>query len=108
MELLTHLFYLFVLAIPIACVTWIVTREEIFIEPRNYCIQKSKFCKSILKRIFFYLFTFEYCFSHYVTLFILFFIKFQLLYQDWRGYLISLFALVWIANFYMGVFALLD
>jgi hypothetical protein len=31
--------------------------------------------------------------------------RYKLLYQDWRGYLISFFALVWIANQYMTVFA---
>jgi hypothetical protein len=29
---------------------------------------------------------------------------FQLLYQGWRGFVISEFALVWIANIYMGAF----
>lgn len=30
--------------------------------------------------------------------------RFRLLYADWRGYLISLFALVWVANQYMGIY----
>ena len=30
--------------------------------------------------------------------------RFQLLYTDWRGYLIAEFALVWVANVYMGLF----
>jgi ferritin-like protein len=30
-----------------------------------------------------------------------------LLYTDWRGYIISGFSLVWIANFYMTIFGLL-
>lgn len=104
MELSEQLYYLFVLAIPIACIAWTVTREEIFKEPRDFCIQKSKFSNSIFERKFFYLFTCEYCFSHYVTLFFLVITKFQLLYEDWRGYLISMFALVWIANIYMSLF----
>lgn len=29
---------------------------------------------------------------------------FRLIYTDWRGYLLSLFALVWIANQYMSIF----
>ncbi len=29
---------------------------------------------------------------------------YKLLYQDWRGYLVAFFALVWIANIYMGIF----
>ncbi len=29
---------------------------------------------------------------------------YQLLYDDWRGYLISGFSLVWIANIYMSLY----
>lgn len=104
METSQQLLYLFVLAIPIACIAWTVTREEIFSEPRAFCINKSKHCKTILERKFFYLFTCEYCFSHYVTLLILFITKFHLLFDDWRGYVLSIFALVWIANVYMSLF----
>ena len=104
MELSQQMFYLFILAIPIACITWTVTREEIFKELREFCIDKSKFCKTMFQRKFFYLFTCEYCFSHYVSLFFVLITKFQLLYEDWRGYIISMFALVWIANVYMSLF----
>lgn len=104
MELSMQLIYLFVLAIPIACIAWTVTREEIFREPREFCIDKSKTCKTMFQRKFFYLFTCEYCFSHYITLAFLLMTKFQLLYEGWRGYLISMFALVWIANVYMSLF----
>ena len=31
--------------------------------------------------------------------------RFKLLYNDWRGYLVSLFALVWVANVYMNIYA---
>jgi hypothetical protein len=31
--------------------------------------------------------------------------RFRLLYEDWRGYLISGFALVWIANIYMNIYS---
>jgi hypothetical protein len=31
--------------------------------------------------------------------------KYHLLLSDWRGYLISGFALVWIANIYMSIYA---
>jgi hypothetical protein len=30
--------------------------------------------------------------------------RFKLLYPDWRGYLVALFALVWIANQYMSLY----
>jgi hypothetical protein len=97
--------WLFVLAIPIACIAWTVTHEEVFREPREYCVRRSRECPSLLKRKFFYLFTCEYCFSHYVAAFFLLITRYQLLYQDWRGYLIALFALVWVANLYMTIYA---
>lgn len=104
MDFADQIIHLFILAIPIACIAWTVTREEIFREPREYCIQKSKCCKTIVRRKFFYLFTCEYCFSHYVTIVFLLITQFQLLYEGWRGYLIAGFALVWVANVYMSVF----
>lgn len=104
MEISQQLYYLFILAIPIACIAWTVTREEIFREQRDFCIDKSKRSSSMLQRKFFYLFTCEYCFSHYITVIFLFITRFQLLYEGWRGYLIAGFALVWIANVYMSVF----
>ena len=107
MELHTQILWLFVLAIPIACVAWTVTHEEVFREPREYCIKCSKEGRTILKRKFFYLFTCEYCFSHYVTVFFLILSGYQLLLTGWKGYLIAGFALVFVANAYMSVFALL-
>ena len=95
---------LFLLALPIACVAWTVTREEIFREPREWCVNKSKTCRYLFQRKFFYLFTCEYCFSHYVTIFFLILCGYHLLFDDWRGYLIGGFALVWIANVYMSIF----
>ncbi len=97
--------YLFLLAIPVACIAWTVTHEEVFREPREYCVQRSKRGKTLLTRKFFYLFTCEYCFSHYVTIAVLAITRFQLLYEDWRGYLVSGFSLVWIANIYMSLYA---
>ena len=105
MSLGQQLAFLFILAIPIACVAWTVTHEEVFREPRDWCKNKSEACNKVLKREFFYLFTCEYCFSHYVTFFFLFITRFKLLYDDWRGYLISAFALVWVANIYMNGYA---
>jgi hypothetical protein len=99
--------WLFLLAIPIACVAWTVTHEEVFREPRDYCKQKSLTGKSVWYRKFFYLFTCEYCFSHYITIFFLFLTEYRLLLPDWRGYLIAGFSLVWIANVYMSLFGLI-
>ncbi|MDB5257453.1 MAG: hypothetical protein JWM14_2148 [Chitinophagaceae bacterium] len=102
-----QLAWLFLLALPIACVAWTVTHEEVFREPREYCVRWSQEGKTIWKRKFFYLFTCEYCFSHYVTIGFLFLTEYHLLLTDWRGYIIAGFALVWIANAYMSLYALL-
>jgi hypothetical protein len=103
----TQIEWLFLLAVPIACMAWTVTHEEVFKEPREYCIKQSKTGKTLLKRKFFYLFTCEYCFSHYVTIFMLWLTRYHLLFTDWRGYLIAGFSLVWIANIYMGIYNLI-
>jgi hypothetical protein len=104
MPLGLQIVWLFVLAVPIACIAWTVTHEEVFREPREYCAQKSQSCRRLVERKFFYLFTCEYCFSHYVTILFLVVTRYKLLYADWRGYLISGFALVWVANQYMSVY----
>ena len=96
--------WLFLLAIPVACVAWTVTHEEVFREPREYCMKRSVEGKTILRRKFFYLFTCEYCFSHYVTVLFLLLTGYKLLTDDWRGYIIAGFALVWVANVYMSIF----
>ncbi|MEO7922120.1 MAG: hypothetical protein ABIR30_00425 [Chitinophagaceae bacterium] len=107
MSLGIQIAYLFLLAIPIACISWTVTHEEVFKEPREYCVRCSKESRYLLVRKFFYLFTCEYCFSHYVTFAFLLITKYQLLFSDWRGYLIGGFSLVWIANIYMSLFFLI-
>ena len=106
MELSTQITWLFILAIPIACIAWTVTHEEVFREPREYCVIRCHNGKTIAERKFFYLFTCEYCFSHYIVAIMLFITRFQLLLTDWRGYLIAGFALVFVANVYMSLFAL--
>ena len=98
---------LFLMAVPVACIAWTVTHEEIFKEPREFCVKKSKECRKLLERKFFYLFTCEYCFSHYVTAFFIIITELKLLYDDWRGYLISFFAVVFVANVYMSLFGYL-
>ena len=96
---------LFLLSLPIASIAWTITHEEVVREFRDVCLGKSTTCRRIYERKFFYLFTCEYCFSHYVTAMFLIITHFKLLYSDWRGYLIAGFALVWVANVYMSLFA---
>lgn len=100
----TQVALLFVLAMPIACIAWTVTHEEIFREPREWCVKNSKACRTLLQRKFFYLFTCEYCFSHWITLGALIITRYHLVFPDWRGYLVAGFSLVWIANAYMSLF----
>lgn len=95
---------LFIIAIPIASLAWTITHEEVVREFRDFCLAKSKTCRRIYQRKFFYLFTCEYCFSHYVTAAFLIITRYKLLFPDWRGYLIGGFSLVWVANVYMGLF----
>ena len=95
---------LFLFAIPVACVSWTVTHEEVFRELREWLTARSEAGRTILARKFFYLFTCEYCFSHYVTIGMLFLTRYTLVFEDWRGYLIAFFSIVWIANLYMSLF----
>lgn len=105
MVLSTQIAWLFILAIPIACIAWTVTNEEVFREPREYCLKRCHKGRTIAERKFFYLFTCEYCFSHYVTILILCISGFKMLFDDWRGYLIAGFSIVWITNIYMSLYA---
>lgn len=106
-DLQTQIIWLFILALPIACIAWTVTHEEVFREPREYCVRRSRDDRQLFSRKFFYLFTCEYCFSHYVTILMLFLTGYKLLMENWVGYLIGGFALVWVANVYMSLYNLL-
>jgi hypothetical protein len=107
MPLGTQVALLFLLAIPIACISWTITHEEVFREPRRYCLRRSRNGKTLAERKFFYLFTCEYCFSHYVTILMLVITNFHMIFNDWRGYFISGFSLVWIANVYMSLYVMI-
>ncbi|MEJ7557728.1 MAG: hypothetical protein WKF66_05420 [Pedobacter sp.] len=101
------IYWIFILALPVACIAWTVTKEEIFKEPRSFCVEKSHNSKIFVARKVFYMLTCEYCFSHYVTLAILIMTRYTLLYSDWRGYIIAGFSIIWIANVYMSLYNLL-
>lgn len=104
MNLGTQIIELLLLSIPVACISWTVTHEEVFREPREFSARKSRDAESFFVRKFFYLFTCEYCFSHYVTIFMLVLTGFRMIFDDWRGYLIAGFSIVWIANQYMSLY----
>ena len=95
---------LIILALPVAAISWTVTHEELLGELHDYCLDRSKTGPSLVVRKFFYLFTCEYCFSHYVSAAVVLATGFQLLYPDWRGYLIAWLALVWVANHFVSIY----
>ena len=95
---------LLVLAVPVAWVAWTVTREEVFREAREFCVGRSRTCRRLAARKFFYLFTCEYCFSHWAALGFQFVFRLRLVFDDWRGYLVGFAALVWTANVYMSLY----
>ena len=102
--LASQILILFVLAIPVACISWTITHEEIFKEAHEFCVERSRSCRRLYQRKFFFALTCEYCLSHYVTALLLAITRYQLLFDSWRGYAIAGFSLVWIANFYMAIF----
>jgi hypothetical protein len=95
---------LFILAVPVACIAWTVTHEDIFHELHEYCVDRSQKCRKLVQRKFFYAITCEFCFSHYVAAFWLLVTRYRLVFEGWRGYLVAWFSLVWIANLYMAIF----
>jgi hypothetical protein len=103
-QLWQQIVWLLVLALPVATVAWTVTHEEIFRELRTYCTDQSQHCRRLLQRKFFYIFTCEYCFSHYVAAAFIALTRYRLLLDDWRGYVISFFAIAAVANLYLSLF----
>lgn len=105
MGLAAQIAWLFVLAIPIASIAWTVTQEEVFRELREYSERQAECVQKVWRRKFFYLITCQYCFSHYVTAGLITLTGYRLLAQNWVGYVIAFFALVWVANIYASVYA---
>ena len=96
--------WLFLLALPIASVSWTITHEELFREFKEGCSARSASAKTWLGRKCYYVFTCEYCLSHYVAFLGVGLTGFRLLLPDWRGFVIAVFALVWVSNQYMSLF----
>jgi hypothetical protein len=104
MTLSTQLVWLFVLAVPVACVAWTVTHEEVLAEFHTLCLKRSRNSRRLIVRKFFYALTCEYCFSHYVAAAAVAVTGFRLLAVGWTGFLIAWLAVVWVANVYMSLF----
>ncbi len=100
-----QLLWLFILALPVAALSWVVTHEEVFREVQEFARRRRSQARSTFARKLFYLVTCEFCFSHYVSLFFVLLTRFVLLLPDWRGYLIAWLSLVWMANLYMSLYA---
>lgn len=102
--------YLFLYyAAVVAVIVRTITHEEIFKEVREWFqgrCENSKY--NFCLRKLFYMPTCEFCLSFWVTLVLLVGIfGYRLVFEDWRGYLVSIFTTMGVANVYMGTFSLL-
>lgn len=104
MSITLQLFWLLMLSLVVASISWTVTQEEIFREPREWCKTRSNTAGNILVRKFFYVWTCEYCFSHWVSIAVVLLTNFRLLIDDWRGNVVAFFVLPWIANQWMSLY----
>jgi hypothetical protein len=103
--MLEQLAWLAVLALPTACLSWTLTREEIVREPREWLIHCSRTAGSWWQRKFCYMWTCDYCLSHYVAAAMVAMTGFHLLLNDWRGYVIGWLSLVAITNVYLSAYS---
>ncbi len=103
-QVLAEVVRLLILAVPVAWVAWTLTHEEVFRELRAFCTDRSRTCRRLVSRKFFYLFTCEYCFAHWCALAFQLVFRFRLVYDDWRGYVVGFAGLVWVANVYMNLY----
>ena len=100
--------FAFILSVPVACISWTIAQEEFFQEMRNYLVDyQARHRRSWWRRKLAYLPTCPYCLSHYVAGGLVGLLQFKMLADDWRGYVVSLFTLVLIANVYITVYHLL-
>jgi membrane protein required for beta-lactamase induction len=108
MDYLEELVFAVLLAIPVACVTWTFTQEELFREVREFLqALQRRHRDSWWRRKLAFLPTCPYCFSHYVAALFVALLQFKMLSNDWRGYVVSIFTLVLIANVYLTGYHLL-
>jgi hypothetical protein len=96
------------LAVPMACLVWTFTQEEIFKEFRETLkMYQREHVDSWWRKKLAYVPTCPFCLSHYVAgLFVALF-QFKMLTDDWRGYAVSLLSLVMVANVYLTAYNLL-
>jgi hypothetical protein len=104
MSISEQIFWLILISLAVASVSWTLTQEEIFREAREFFADRSKSARTILEQKFYYMLTCEYCLSHWVTIFFLLLTGFWLLIDDFRGYLIAFFVTPWVANQFMSLY----
>jgi hypothetical protein len=93
------------LAIPVACLAWTITQEEVFHELQEILhAYQQRHKDSLWRRKLAYLPTCPYCFSHYLAALFVWLFHFKMLADDWRGYAVSLFSLVSLANVYLTAY----
>lgn len=100
-------YWLLLLPLAVACISWTVTKEELFREWRQYCQKRCCQQYPLLLCKFFYIFTCEYCFSHYVAAVAVLMSGFRLLNEGWLGFLFAWLGVVWVANVYLTIYGLL-
>ena len=92
------------LALPIASITWTVTHEEVFREPREWCADEKWVVPQHGRTKVLLFVHVRVLLQPLVTAIFLYITRYTLLFDDWRGYLIAGFSLVFIANIYMSLF----
>ncbi len=106
-QYLNQLLFAALLALPVACVSWTVSNEEVFRDLRDWLDKVSQRSRNLLIKKACYLPTCHYCLSHWITAMFLLLTGFTFLLNDWRGYILSEFAVVMIANVYLTLYSLL-
>lgn len=96
--------WLIILALPVACISWTVTHEDVFREPREWLAERARTCVRWYERKFCYVWTCEYCFSHYIAAAVVAVFGFWMLEPDWRGYVLAWLCLVAVANVYLSAY----
>jgi hypothetical protein len=95
-------------ALPVACIAWTVTQEEIFRELREWlCARHEDRRLAWWKRKAAYVPTCHFCFSHYVAAVVVPLFDLRLLASGWLGMVAAFFATVAMANVYISTYHVL-
>ncbi len=103
---MTAWYALFYYAAVVAVLVRSITKEEITREPRRWLsdFAHDRRHNRVLRKLA-YMPTCEFCCSFWVTLILLAGVfQFGLIFDDWRGYFVSIFTVMAVANVYMSLF----